>query len=254
MQAINVGKNVVRILNREFPVDTDLSMIRLDREVCAWHVQSHREDHQFVPLDDGEVSAQTFQTYRKALNTSLAFNTTGKMRELFERKERGVKIVPGHGVFLLPSKMIVVPAGQRKIKIKVFAGTSLAKEFQLSNYQHMVASASEYYSENFREFTDEVNESLYYPVMYNLSQVRHDGDMVIPQGIRLMKYATGLIEVYYKVTDNPQKYVGSSHKLEELKNIIELAVASRRSDLATAAIHRYVAPKFILLSQYMRSV
>lgn len=255
MQRYYVGKNVVRILNREFPVDKDLSMITLDQEVCAWHVGSQREDHQFIPLSHGDVSIETFQTYRRALNTSIAFNKTGKIRQMFERKEKGVKIIPGHGVFMLPSKMTVVPSGQRKIKVRVFSGTSLSQDFQLENYSHMVASASEYYRENFRQFTDEVNESLYFPVMYSVHNERVYEGLDIPQGVCVrQRDVKAPMEVYYKHSTGTWQYVGSSRNLIEIKNIIEIAVAKRRAKLAITAIYRFVAPKFIQLSDYMKAL
>lgn len=254
MNQVYVGKNVVRILNREFPVDTDLAMLKLDSEYCAWRVDSLHQSHPFMPIEHDKVTKETFQTYKKALDTSLAFNRHGKMRVLFERKEKGTKIIPGHGVFILPSKMTIVQSGQRNIKLRVFAGSSLSHDFHSDNYSDMVALASAYYCQNIREFTDSINESLYYPVKYNRKEVREYKDIILPDGVTAMARSKIGDEVYYSSSENGHVYLGTAKSSKELQEFVDEAESRRRKEHQLEAIYRHVTPSFIQLSQYMRQL
>lgn len=254
--AIYVGKNVARILDREFPIDSDLSMVKYDRDTCGWTIDSAVRREIFTPIDDqGEVSADAFRTYHHALNKSIAFNHRGKMRKLFERKEEGVKIIPGHGVFILPAKMQVVQSGQRKVKIRVFNGTSLAKEFQSSDYHDMVNEAATHYFGNLREFTDEVNESLWYPVKYNRNYESTCDGLVIPDGVQVYPIDVDGYSVavrFYSVKDGQSRYLATAKNHTELRRLVQQASEIRKAEQREEAMYRFVNPSFVQLSNYMR--
>lgn len=253
--SIYVGKNVARILDREFPIDTDLSMVKHDRETCIWTVGSALKKEYFTPIVDGEVSAEAFRTYNNSLNRSIAFNHRGKMRKLFEKKEEGVKIIPGHGVFILPSKMRVVQSGQRKVKIRVFSGTSLAKEFHSADYHDMVNEAATHYFGHIREFTDEINESLWHPVKYNRNYEWMYGTLEIPHGVQVYQRSQNgySVEVYYySPMDGAVRYLATAKNHMELKRLVNQAKEIRLIEHREEAMYRFVNPSFVQLSNYMR--
>lgn len=254
MNQVYVGKNVVRILNREFPVDTELSILKINPRACAWRVKSTHQLHGFIPIVDDEVTAETFTTYKAALNTSIAFNRNGKVRELLTRKEKGIKIIPGHGVFILPSKMTVVLSGHRNIKLRVFGGTSFSKDFHSNNYAEMVAAATSHYCQHIREVTDSVNESLYYPVKYNRSQVREYKGIILPDGVTVEKRCVVGDTVRYQSTEEGHKYFGTAKSDKELQEFIDEAARIRRKEHQIEALYRFVTPTFIQLSLYMRQL
>lgn len=253
--SINVGKNVATILGHEFPIDTDLTIGRHLEGKRAWKTESIGKAFSFNPVVDGEVSAETFVTYNQALHESVAFNRRGKMRKLFDHKEEGVKIVPGHGVFFLPSKMTVVHTSPRKIKIRVFGGTDLAREFHHENKRDMVGAAANYYYDHIREVTDSVNESLWYPVKYNRSIPLECNGLAIPDGVRVYTSTEGrTISVEYTSREHGTVHVGTATNASELGKMINTADRHRQKELQANAVHRFINPSFVQLSQYMRRV
>lgn len=254
MKQVHVGKNVVRILNREFPVDTDLSMLEINPRTLAWEVKSTHQLHGFTPIVNDEVTAETFTTYKAALTTSMACGRQSKVRELLARKDKGVKIIPGHGVFILPSKMTVEVVGHRNIKLRVFSGSTFSKSFHSNNYKDMVAEATGHYCQHIREFTDTVNESLYYPVKYNRSQVREYKGIILPDGVTVDPGSNAGDEVRYSSSENGHKYFGTAKSQKELQEFIDEAERIRRKEHQLEAIYRFVTPTFIQLSQYMRQL
>ncbi|BAQ02714.1 hypothetical protein AVU38_gp186 [Ralstonia phage RSL2] len=255
MQQISVGKNVVRILNREFPIDSDLSMINIGRGDKAWRVNSIRQSHVFTPIVDEEVSAEAFREYNVALGQSKAFSSRGKLRQLFDKKEEGVKVIPGHGVFILPSKMVVQQRGQRKVYIRVFGGTELAKDFWNTDYKLMVLEAANYYFDNLRFLTDEVNKNLWYPVKYNRNHQLLVEDLLVPDGVFVRTYDNGHVGVgYSSVEDGGSKWMGTARNQSELDSLLHQADEIRRKEQARAAMYRFVNPSYVPLSLYMRRV
>lgn len=254
MQQISVGKNVVRILDREFPIDSDLSMIEAGFGNKAWRVQSIRQSHIFTPIVDEQVSAETFREYNVALGQSKAFSSRGKLRKLFDKKEEGVKVIAGHGVFILPSKMVAVQRGQRKVVVRVFGGSAIAQEFSNPDYKHMVLEAANYYFENLKQFTDEVNKSLWYPVKYNRSYIKTVHDVVIPDGVQAhARSKEGGVEVYYSsIVERGSVYVGTAKDKGQLEHFVRYANNCREKEQAAAAMYRFVNPSYVSLSQYMR--
>lgn len=256
MQQISVGKNVVRILNREFPIDSDLSMVNASYGDKAWRVNSIRQNHVFTPIVDEEVSAETFRIYNVALGQSKAFAQRGKLRQLFDKKEEGVKVIPGHGVFILPSKMVAVMRGPRKVVIRVFSGSSIAQEFHNPDYKNMVLEAANYYFENLRQFTDEVNKSLWYPVKYNRNYIKTVHDVIIPDGVQAYaRSKEGGVEVYYSsLKEQNSVYVGTAKNKGELEHFVRFANNCREKEQSAAAMYRFVNPSYVPLSLYMRRV
>ena len=255
MQQISVGKNVVRILNREFPIDSDLSMTNLGLGMRAWHVSSIRQSHVFEPIVDDQVSAEAFREYNVALGQSKAFNGRGKLRQLFDKKEEGVKVIPGHGVFILPSKMVAIQRGQRKVLIRVFGGTELAMDFHQDNYKMMVLEAANYYFDNLKHLTAEVNKNLWYPVKYNRNHQLLVEDLVVPDGVQVKAYDNGRVGVsYYSVEDGSTKWAGTAQNQSELDTLLAFADNIRQKEQARAAMYRFVNPSYVPLSLYMRRV
>lgn len=250
---ITVGKNVAKILGHEFPIDNDLSLSRHKWDECSWQVNSAHEQHDFQAIKEGEVTAEAFRTYGQALNHSVAFNEKGKIRKMFERKEQGVKIVPGHGVFTLPAKMQVVGTGLRKVRIRVFGGTDMAKEFHYSSYEHMVDAAAEYYFENIRNMTNPINESLWYPVKYNTTQREFEG-LELPLGIQVDDIGARFRVRYYSVSLGRVVHFGVAKDLRTLAMMLIEADDKRHSECMIEAMYRFVRPSYISLSQYMRGV
>lgn len=253
MKAISVGKNVVRILNREFPIDSDLSIVDFGMDRKAWRVSSIRRSHVFTPIVDDEVSAEAFREYNNALHQSKAFNSRGELRKLFDKKEEGVKIIPGHGVFILPSKMTAVQRGPRKVIIRVFPGTELSKEFQNPDYKSMVLEAANYYFDNLRHLTDEINKNLWYPVKYNRNHQLLVDDLLVPDGVQVRAYDNGNVGVkYWSIEANEAKWLGTAHTQIELDALLRQADDIRYKEQKRAAMYRFVNPSYVPLSLYMR--
>jgi hypothetical protein len=254
MQQISVGKNVVRILDREFPIDQDLSMINAGAGDRAWRVNSIRQSHIFTPIVDDQVSAETFREYNVALGQSKAFNGRGKLRQLFDKKEEGVKVIAGHGVFILPSKMVAIQRGPRKVIVRVFGGSTIAQDFHNPDYKLMVLEAANYYFENLRQFTDEVNKSLWYPVKYNRNYILTVHDVIIPDGVQARaRSKEGGVEVYYSsIVEGGSVYCGTAKNKGELEHFVRYANNCREKEQASAAMYRFVNPSYVSLSQYMR--
>jgi hypothetical protein len=251
---ISVGKNVARILDREFPIDTDLSIVRFGDFQRSWNVRSQEEQHVFNPFQDGEVSPEAFRTYNKALHHSIAFNERGKLRKLFDRKEEGVKIIPGHGVFFLPSKMQVVKRGPRDIQIRVFSGTEFAKNFHYSNYESMVAAASEHYFANIRTVTEAINESLWFPVKYNWKDEREFSGLILPPGVNVMNHGKHFRVRYYSSKNGKNMHFGMAKDMHELADVVLKADDQRHQEQMAEAMYRFVRPHYVSLSQYMKTV
>lgn len=254
---ISVGKNVARFQDREFPIDIDLTLYRpkSNREVCFWSTESSQEDIIFTPFKEGEVSAETYRTYNQALHKSIAFNERGKMRKLFDRKAEGVKIIPGHGVFILPSKMQVLTRDPRKIEIQVFGGTDFAKKFHYSNYESMVAAASEHYFANIRTVTEAINESLWFPVKYRENEKRTYMGFEIPHGVTLFHEKSGSIRVgYYSSANTGKVFIGTARKLSDLPALMLEAEDQAHKERLVTAMYRFVRPSYVPLSQYMKNV
>lgn len=254
MQQISVGKNVVRIVNREFPIDSDLTIIGAYDGNKAWRVNSIRQSHVFTPIVNDEVSAETFREYNVALGQSKAFHSRGKLRQLFDKKEEGVKVIPGHGVFILPSKMIAVMRGPRKVVIRVFSGSAIAQDFYNPDYKQMVLEAANYYFENLKQFTSEVNKSLWYPVKYNRNYTMTLHDVDIPDGVQVYSRSKqGGVEVYYSsLVEKNSVYVGTAKNKGELEHFVRYANNCREKEQASAAMYRFVNPSYVPLSLYMR--
>ena len=255
-QSINVGKNVAVILGHEFPIDADLNLDKWFDGQRAWRTENAVKTYPFTPIIDGNVSAATFLTYDKALHESIAFNRRGKMRQLFEKKEEGVKIVPGHGVFILPSKMTVVRSGQRHVKIRVFSGTEHSAEFVNKDYKQMVLEAANHYYKHLREHTDSVNDNLWYPVKYRRTTPLVCNGFEIPDGVRVYTANEGKsIEVHYtSIEENKAVYLGTARNAHELGKMLNTADRIRQKEQQAAAVYRYVNPSFVQLSQYMRRI
>jgi hypothetical protein len=254
MQQISVGKNVVRIMNREFPIDSDLTITSAFDGNKAWRVNSVRQSHVFTPIVNDEVSAEAFREYNVALGQSKAFHSRGKLRQLFDKKEEGVKVIPGHGVFILPSKMVASMRGPRKVVVRVFSGSELAQEFHSPDYKHMVLEAANYYFENLKQFTSEVNKSLWYPVKYNRNYIKTVHDIVIPDGVQAYaRSKEGGVEVYYSsISERNSVYVGTAKNKGELEHFVRYANNLREKEQASAAMYRFVNPSYVPLSLYMR--
>jgi hypothetical protein len=251
---ISVGKNVARILDREFPIDSDLFLKKQDIHHCAWNIRSQQTAVAFDAIKEGEVTPEAFRTYNNALHKSIAFNERGKLRKLFDRKEEGVKIVPGHGVFMLPSKMQVVKRGPRDIAIRVFGGTEFAETFHYSDYENMVAAAAEHYFDHIREVTDAINESLWYPVKYNKGDNDFEG-IAMPAGVHVGRIANGSFRVrYYSAKEGKVEHFGVVNNTRDLVPMILEAADQRHKEQMVEAHYRFVHPRFVMLSQYMRSV
>lgn len=252
MKQISVGKNVVRILGHEFPVDSDLSMVDWGQNK-AWRVNSIRRNHLFTPVVDNTISPETFRMYNTALHQSKAFNSRGKLRQLFDKKEEGVKVIPGHGVFILPSKMVAIQRGPRKVIIRVFSGTELSKEFHNPDYKSMVLEAANYYFDNLRFITDEVNKNLWYPVKYNRNHQLIVEDLVVPDGVQIVCHDNGNVSVkYWSIDQNTTVHVGVAKTNEQLSTMFEFADDARRKEQKRAAMYRFVNPSYVPLSLYMR--
>lgn len=254
---ISVGKNVARILDREFPIDTDLTLnkVRSTREVCFWSTESSREDIQFTPIKEGEVTSEAYRTYNQALRKSIAFNQRGKMRKLFDRKEEGVKIIPGHGVFILPSKMQVVMKGPREVQIRVFGGTEFAKNFHYSNYDTMVKAAAEHYFENIRTVTESINESLWFPVKYGeREEVRTFEGIAIPSGVIVRRKESKIVVEYYSSKHERTHHFGYVNSAKDLPTMLIEAEDQRHKEQLVTAMYRFVRPSYVPLSQYMKTV
>lgn len=251
---ISVGKNVARILDREFPIDADLFLKKQDIHHCFWNIRSQQSSVGFNAIKEGEVTPEAFRTYNNALHKSIAFNERGKLRKLFDRKEEGVKIVPGHGVFMLPSKMQVVNRGPRDIQIRVFSGTEHAENFHYSNYESMVAAAAEHYFKHIREVTDSINESLWYPVKYNVMEREFEG-LILPRGIHVDRIANDNFRVrYYSVKEGTGVHFGVANNMRDLASLLIEADDQRHKEQMVEAHYRFISPRFIMLSQYMRGV
>lgn len=254
--SINVGKNVATINGHQFPIDSDLTLEKAFGTERAWKTESIGKCFHFNPVVGDEISTETFVTYGQALEESVAFNRRGKMRRLFEHKEEGVKIIPGHGVFLLPSKMTVIKSSPRKIKIRVFSGTHLAQEFINKDPKQMVHEAANHYYRNLREFTDTVNASLWYPVKYRRKQALVVRGFELPDGVRVYTNTDGrTIGVHYtSIEEGRSMFLGTATTDLELGKMLNTADRIRQKEQQRAAAYRYIAPSFIQLSQYMRRV
>lgn len=253
MRAISVGKNVVKILGHEFPVDSDLSLVKFSTDSCMWRANTARKGHLFVPIQNEQVTVETFKEYDQAFSRSSAFNSRGNLRSLFDRKEEGVKIIPGHGVFILPAKMMAMKSGHRNVKIKVFAGTSLQKVFREDNNEHLVEVASDYYYANLHQFTDSINEDLFLPVKYRRTEERIFKGIVVPEGVQAYSRHANGDEVYYRSPEKDNSvYLGTAKSMAELKRMFKEAVAIRKEEGKAKAMYRFVTPSFVSLSSYMR--
>lgn len=252
---ITVGKNVATIQGHEFPIDQDLTIEKFFGSQRAWKTESTARLHTFQPIIKDEVSAETFITYNQALEQSVAFNRRGKMRTLFEKKDKGVKIVPGHGVFILPALMRVKHTSPRKINVAVFSGTSLAREFHHADNREMVRAAADYYYDHIGAVTDPVNESLWYPVKYKRNIALECNGFPIPDGVRVYTHTEGrTIYVEYTSREHGTVHVGTATDAWQLGKLLNTADRHRQKELQVNAVYRFVKPTFVQLSQYMRRV
>lgn len=252
---ISVGKNVARIADREFPIDTDLTLLKSHSDGCRWSIRSAEKTIGFKPVIDNEVTPEAFRTYNQAFHQSIAFNEKGQLRKLFSKKEKGPKVIPGHGVFVLPSKMQVIRKGSCDIQIRVFDHTELAQNFHYSNYESMVAAAAEYYFSHIRSLSDPINESLWYPVKYQERVEREFHGMPIPSGVLVRQRASGHYVVEYCSTKAGRtKYYGTAKTLDHLFILLLAADDQRHKEQMVEAMYRFVSPRYITLSQYMKSL
>lgn len=250
-----VGKNVARILNREFPIDTNLAIQLIDKNSASWNVsvQGGKQKHGFTPVKDDEVTVEAFRTYHDALATAVT-QRKSKLRDMLGIKTEGVKIVPGHGVFILPAKMVVVKRGQRDVGIRVFTGTKMERIFRNSSNDLMVDEAAEYYHKYVKIHTDEVNQSLWHPIRYEAKPRVFEG-IEMPQGVFAYHYSkTGTDVFFSSPAEGRTMYFAHAKNLRELKAAIASAAQRRHEELAGKASYRYVKPAFIPLSTYMRTL
>lgn len=255
MTKIHVGQNVVTINEREFPVDSDLQILGEDTKRPAWAVRSMDEKKHFTPVVDEQVTEQTFEKYSQSLQTSMAMNTYGKMNRLYNRKIQGVKIIPGHGVFTLPSKINVFGTKQNTLILKVFPNSILYRSFQNSNYHQLVEEAMTYYDRHIREVTDEDNYSLYMPVTIGQDQERNLFGIEIPRGVYVQHRGDGKYAVTYKAAGQEHsRYVGIAQNAVELNTLVFKALTLRSLGQQQAMMDRRVDAGFQLLSHYMQSI
>lgn len=250
MNNVTVGKNTVRILGHEFPIDNDLRIVQYDDRKLAWRVDTAFEAFPFRPIREERITLETFQTYKTALNRSKAFDSQGRMKKMLERKEQGVRIIPGHGVFVLPSKMTIHQRGATDLSIRVFSGTNFQEEFRHKDYAKMVLAASNHYYRHFRQLSTEINEGLYYPVEYNMGEREFDS-LTLPVGV-YVQHIEKSFHVYIRHSDK-KEYVGAARSISELKTVLEIAREKRYNKLKSISVYRWVEPRFIPLSQYLRN-
>lgn len=247
---VTVGKNTVRILGHEFPIDNDLRVVQYDDRKLAWRVDTAFEAFPFRPIRKDRITLETFQTYKTALNRSTAFDSQGRMKKLLERKEKGVRIIPGHGVFIMPSKMTIHQRSAADLSIRVFSGTNFQEEFRHHDYAKMVLAASNHYYRHFRKLSTEINEGLYYPVEYQMGLREFDA-LTLPIGVSVQATENSFY-VYARYFDK-KEYVGVAKSIQELKTVLEIAREKRYNKLKQETVYRWVEPRFIPLSQYLRN-
>lgn len=247
---VTVGKNTVRILGHEFPIDNDLRIVKYDSANLAWRVETAMKAFPFNPIRNEQITVDTFRTYKTALDKSQAFDPEGRMKKMISRKEQGVRIIPGHGVFIMPSKMTICQRSATDLAIRVFAGTDLQQEFRHHDYAKMVLEAANYYYKHFRKLSTEINENLYYPVEYQVAAREFD-KLTLPQGVKVTS-VDGSFYVYCYYFGKTE-YVGTAKSIYELKTVLEIAREKRYNKLKQESVYRWVDPRFIPLSQYLRN-
>lgn len=246
MKTISQRRHSVVIHGAEYPVDADLSFHRHDSSVGYWQTKSRYGVFDFK-LDQPQ---QVFRSYQGAFTRSAAFSKQSFLRELFWRKEEGVKIVAGHGVFILPSNMILRQSKTGKISITVFAGSDLSKTFSHSNDQHLVEIAKSYYDDNFDEFNHRINYDLYRSVANRPGDEREIEGLVIPQGIRVQRRSHG-----YQVLATASRkthYVGFAKDLDSIGKLIDKAELMREDKLEQKAAERRVVAEVLSFGEYLR--
>lgn len=248
---VTVGKNTATIGGFEFPIDNDLRVIELDESRLAWRVDTLFEIYPFKPLIGSRVTTETFHTYKTALTSSEAFDSRGKMKQMLNRKEEGVRIIPGHGVFIMPSKMTIMQCSPTDLAVRVFRGSTLEKVFRDRNYERLVSTAHEYYLRHIRDITSPVNENLYYPVEY-MTKDRTGHLPIMPKGV-YVEMRGDSFNVYYSASSTKHHYA-STTKRENLTHLIEGAAEARELAVKGKAMYRFVQARYVPMSQYLETI
>lgn len=250
---ITIDHQIASIIHHEFPVD-DSIRLSVSSDEYSW--QSKDLSTPFHLLDSqGNISKEVFSAYSKLIKKQTLTHSNNKVLKFLNRKEEGLKIIPGHGVFILPSNMVVKTLNPSKPRIQVFQNTEYSKSFCHPDMQSMVDEASAYYFQHFNSIKDEINESLYRAVRYDCVDTLYQG-IPVPTGVLVYSRTQGRsFEVRYaNPIERRTMYFGSAKNLIDLEKLIKRAHEYRQSIFQEKAVSQLVTPTYMRISEYMKQL